>query len=204
MLISPAEHNQLLKKLGSYSSEPERYGCDFLFINRTGLVGVQRKTCHDLVASLYDNRMARELTAMESLDQGVLLIEGNWEWYKGRSLVVKGYNKPQYYGVMLSIQAQGVWVAETEGIEHTAEWLRQAELWFSKSEHDSLLRRPKPKVPKEIHILQHFPGISLTRAKAIFTYFGRVPLRWDTTPEEMGKVPGIGKVTVDKLWNVLK
>src|SRR5262245_28190388 len=131
MLVSPAEHNHLLARLGNYSSEPERYGCDFLFINRTGLVGVQRKTVSDLVASLYDNRFQRELVMWEGLDQAVLLIEGDWKWYKGRSLTVRGYNKPQYYGLMLSVQAQGVWVAETEGIEHTAEWLRQAELWFS-------------------------------------------------------------------------
>jgi ERCC4-type nuclease len=140
---------------------------------------------------------------MTQLDQAVLLIEGHWHWRNGVH-IRSGYTLQEYNGLLLSVQSFGVWVVTTECIEDTAAYLLQMERWFAKSEHNSLLRKPKAKVPEAIHILQHFDGISLTRARAIYEYFGRVPLIWDTTREEMMKVPNLGKITVEKLWKALQ
>lgn len=203
MLISPMEHHPLLSCLGTNSPECERLGVDFLILSPNGLVGIQRKAVADLVSSLRDGRLQRELRQMVELDQAVLLIEGSWKWNRKGVHERTGYSRKEYNGLVLSVQSFGIWVVTTESIEDSAEYLRQMELWFQKLEHESLLRKPKAKVPEAIHILSHFDGVSLTRAKAIYDHFGKVPLRWDTTKEEMLKVPHLGKITVEKLWKAI-
>lgn len=203
MLVSPMEQQPELKALGTSSSEVERYGVDYLMITPNGLVGIQRKAVADLVASIRGDRLQRELRQMTELDQAVLLIEGHWGWDKHGVHYRTRYTRKEYNGLVLSVQSFGIWVVTTESVEHTAEYLSQMEGWFSKAEHESLLRKPKAKVPEGVHILQHFDGISLTRAKAIYDYFGRVPLSWEVTKDQMLHVHGLGKVTVDKMWRAL-
>lgn len=204
MLVSPMEQQPELKSLGISSSSVEPYGVDYLFLTPHGLVGVQRKAVSDLVSSLRDGRLQRELRQMVDLDQAVLLIEGHWKWNRRGVHERTGYSRKEYNGLVLSVQSFGIWVVVSDSVEDTAGYLLQMESWFAKPEHESLLRKPKSKVPEALHILSHFDGISLTRAKAIHEWFGRVPLRWDTTKEELLKVPGLGKVTVDKLWKALQ
>lgn len=204
MLVSPMEHHPLLSSLGMNSPECEKLGVDFLYLTMHGLVGVQRKAVSDLVSSLRDGRLQRELRQMVELDHAVLLIEGHWKWSKRGVHERTGYSRREYNGLVLSVQSFGIWVVTSESVEDTADYLLQMESWFAKPEHESLLRKPKAKVPEAIHILSHFDGISLTRAKAIYEWFGRVPLRWDTTKEEMLRVPGLGKVTVEKLWKAIQ
>lgn len=204
MLISPMERHPLLSSLGTNSDQCEKLGVDFLLVSKSGLIGIQRKAVSDLVASLRDTRLSRELDLMKQLDQAVLLIEGDWHWNRKGVHERSGYTLREYQGLLLSVQSFGVWVVTTQSIEETSNYLMQMEGWFSRTTHESLLRRPKAKVPEGIHILQYFDGISLTRAKAIYDYFGKVPLRWDVTKEEMLKVPNLGKITVEKLWKALQ
>jgi ERCC4-type nuclease len=198
----------MLRLLGESSSEVEKYGADFMWTCPRGVVGIQRKAVADLVASLRGDRVQRELLQQEKLDQAIWLIEGDWDWrYDGSGRLVSEklhYSFAEYQGFVMSIQNYGHWVVTTDDVSQTADYLVQAERWFQKTDHDSLLRRPKARVPQGIHILQHFDGISLTRAKAIYSYFGLVPLTWTVTREEMAKVPGIGKVTVEKMFKALQ
>lgn len=206
MLVSPQEHDPLLRALGQSHQLCERLGVDFLFYGKTGLIGVQRKRVDDLVASIRgDDRLARELGQMESLSQAVVCIEGAWRWKpNGESLRVRGFTRAQYHGVILALQAAGVWVMTTADTAETAAVLAQAETWFAHAEHDSLRRRKKPGGSREgdwrdAHLLSSFEGVSLKRAKAIREHFGRVPLRWDCTETELTAVPGIGRVTARRL-----
>ena len=183
----------------------ESYGVDFLFPSKLGLVGIQRKTCADLIASVRGDRIQREIVQMCSggLDYAFLLIEGNWDWDDrakqwGRNR--SKYSQSEFYGFLLSIQSHGILIEYTEDQYGTAACLRTMEGWFNKDgDHDSLLRKPKAKVSPELHILQHFDGISLARAKAIYHHFGFLPLMWRVTREEMAAVPGLGKTSVAKL-----
>jgi ERCC4-type nuclease len=180
----------------------ETYGVDFLFPTKLGLVGVQRKTCDDLVASLRGDRMQREIVQMSSagLDYAVLLIEGQWGW----SHSPRTYTQAEFIGFMLSVQSHGILIMYTEDTSGTAKALTGIERWFNKDgEHDSLLRRPKARVSPELHVLQYFDGISLGRAKAIFHHFGKVPLAWICSKEEMVQVPGMGRKTVENMGHLV-
>lgn len=198
------ERHPLLTCLGPTSPECEKIGSDFLFPSPHGLIGIQRKAVSDLVSSLRDRRLPREIVQMEGLDHAFLIVEGDWDWdWEGISRRT-GYTLSEYRGLVMSMQIiHGIHVLTTDSIEETAETLRHMEVWFSKKEHGSLLRMPKAKVAAELHILQYFDGISLTRAKAIYDWFGRVPLQWTVTRKAMQDVPGLGKVTVDKLFKIL-
>jgi ERCC4-type nuclease len=199
------ERHPLLTTLGENSAECEKLGADFLFPSINGLVGVQRKAVSDLVSSLRDRRLPREIVQMEELDHAILIIEGDWQWnYEGISGRT-GFSIQEYRGLVFGLQFEhDIRVLTTANVEETAEVLVHLERWFNKTEHGSLLRVPKAKVDPRLHLLQYFDGISLTRAKAIFDWFGRVPLRWDVTKEEMTAVPSLGKVTVEKMWKVLE
>jgi ERCC4-type nuclease len=182
----------------------ESYGVDFLFPSKMGLCGVQRKTCADLIASVRGDRMQRELIQMSTsgLDYAFMLVEGNWDWEarKRRWGTRSNFTLQEFTGFLLSVQNFGVLVMYTEDQYGTAQVLRTMESWFNKGgDHDSLLRRPKAQVSPELHILQHFEGISLARAKTIYHHFGYLPLMWRVTKEQMAAVPGLGKVSVEKL-----
>lgn len=209
MLVSPAEHDPLLKSLGTVSQECERLGSDFLILSPNGLVGIQRKATVDLVASLRDRRLQRELVQMEALDHAILIVEGTWRWTTDYRDERTGYSLGEYRGLVLSLQMEHhIQVFETRDKPETAELLTHMEPWFSKKEHGSLLRVPKAKVDSRLHILQYFDGLSLTRAKAIFDHFGRVPLTWSCTKEEMSEVRCNGRrmpaKMIDNLWKVLQ
>ena len=79
---------------------------------------------------------------------------------------------------------------------------------MSASKHKSLMTRPKD-IRDEWggynardfarYFLQGFPGIGSERAVSIFDHFGRVPLRWDVTEEDLRGVPMIGEKTAASL-----
>lgn len=210
--MSPAEPAQL-RALGEVSLKTEEYGCDFLYVTRVGLVGVQRKEYGDLLASVTGDRLYRELLLMKRLDQAVLLVEGRPQWTNdGQLLSRQQWTLAQHVGLLSSIQSEGVWVHYTSNLAESAMVLQRVAGWFNKDTHTSLLSRPKPQtswgfrtdVDWACHVLMSFPNIGPQTAKNIYHHFGNcVPLRWECTEEELMKVPGVGKVRAKKLMEAL-
>lgn len=215
MLVSPAEFHPLLSALGDNSPEVEARGCDFLFVGATGLVGVQRKEVKDLVNSIQsDNRMCIELGQIAGSDLAhvVFIIEGNWVWVDGVSMVT-GYTRAQLDGVVLALQAEhGVVVMMTESVVDTAETLGRIESWFTKSVHGSLQVRKKSRAVwgtsklREYRLFwwQAFPGVSYGRAVMLDEHFeGQLPFQFTCTHADLLACKGIGKVTAEKIWGAL-
>lgn len=209
MLVSGAEPRQflVLSGDGTYSSEPEKYGADFMFFPRGQRCAVQRKETTDLVASLRDDRIARELAQMRALDQAILLVEGDWKWNKAgesqrRDAKYKaGFTKAHYDGVAMSFQAQGVWVVTSTDIDDSIGMLRRIERFLSRDDHRSLSVRPKVQSDLwgtarsrdwSIHLLQSFEGISVVTAGAIYDQLG-CPLQWTCTEADLLAISGVGK-----------
>lgn len=209
MLVSPAE-DAPLRSLGQSSSEPEKYGADFLWlVPKVGLCGTQRKRVDDLVASLRDGRLAKELGQMAQLARAVLIIEGDWRWLPhGQSATIRygKFFRKQYRGLVMSIQAMGVWVVETLNMEDTAEALRQLEDHFQPGPPSSLLRRPNAKgkwgaADSEewgCHWWMTFEGIGPTQAKRLYAALG-IPVIWTCTLKDLMAVEGIGKVRATRM-----
>lgn len=214
MLISPTEPPSL-RALGETSSMVESFGCDYLFFTPLGMVGVQRKEISDLVASVRDGRLTREIALMGQLVIKVLLIEGEPKWNQDGELLSlhSSWTLSQHQGLVWSLQLNGFWIGSVPTIASTALYLSQFEKWLSKDRHDGLITRPKPnsnyglrsKRDFSLHILQSFDGIGPGVAGNIYDAFGRVPLEWSVSEDELvGRVHGLGKGRVRKMFDALK
>ena len=214
MLISPTEPPKL-KRLGKTSSKPEEFGCDFLFVHKGKMTGVQRKKFpEDLLSSLKDGRVYSQLQKMQKLDRVVVLLEGYGKWTSEGRLLDAAFTREQLYGTVLSLAFEyGVEVFQVRDMHETIRFLKELDSWGKKGKHTSFMRRPGPQKDSwgkrtdqmyALHILQSFDGVGPGRAKAIFDHFGRVPIRWDLEGwEEIAKVKGIGKETAKKVWRSL-
>lgn len=198
---SPTEQNVAFKDFPS-SSLPETKGADFLFsVPEFGFVGVQRKELRDLVASLRDGRLAKEIGQMESLAMKVLVIEGRPGWTRdGESSRASGWSITQQNGLIYSLFLKNFLVLTTEDAYNTSRSILQLKNYLLKSGgHSSLERRPKavgtwgrPNSREfAIHVLQSFPGVGPDLAKRIYDRFG-LPLRWTIDVLELQTLDGIG------------
>src|SRR5215467_6397845 len=211
MLVSPTEPAPF-RVLGQTSSVPEMYGVDFLlFAPGVGKVGVQRKEVADLVASLLDDRLSKEVLQSRSLDLKMLIVEGNIAWTNDGFLL--GTRSPltraQFLGILWSLQSEGFWITCSDSTTDSIELLSLYARWIAKPEHKSLLSRKKS--PKnlygtrgsedwQIHFLQGLPGLGYERAKAVVEYYGGLPLAWTGT---LSAVPGIGVQLSTRLSHLL-
>lgn len=211
MLVSSAEPASL-RTLGTYSPLPEQMGADFLIPCPLGMVGVQRKEIHDLIASRGDGRLARELAQMKQLDQAILLVEGKLRWTSDGLLSTSRtkWTRAMHLGLLLSIQSNGVWVTSSESLQDSREYLSHLESWMMKENHKGINIRPKPQTKWGqlndrdfgIHVLQSFDSIGPGVAGAIFDRFG-VPMKWTVTQKDLETVPGVGPKRAAKMYRTL-
>lgn len=208
IFVSPAERPAALRALGPSAGWVEDYGVDFFWIAHSETFGVQRKDVKDLVASLHDGRLAKELAQMEQLHHPMLIVEGDWKWEKGlskrRGLT---FSRAQYVGIVCAVQYEhGLTIMETRSVQDTADTISRVASWTAKAEHGSLrYRPPAPSSPHEraVWVLQGF-GLGRKTAEAILNHYGKLPLTLDTTFTELCQVPGVGPkraATLMELFN---
>src|SRR3974390_1283048 len=142
MLVSPSEPPEL-RALGPTSTLCEQRGVDFLFASTLGPVGVQRKEISDLLASVYDGRLAREVAQMAALPYKVVLCEGETRWTTDGFLLStnRGWTRSQHDGLLWSLQLHGCWLASTSDLDDTVAWLARFERWCLKKTHHGVLGR---------------------------------------------------------------
>src|SRR5262245_33884849 len=212
MLVSPTEP-KVFQGLGKTSSTPERYGVDFLWVSPAGLVGVQRKELKDLVSSLHDGRLAKELGQMTDLDIAVLVVEGRPQWTtESYLLAVRNFTQVQFQGLLFSIQMQGVWYLNTDGSQDTYRLIGSLEKFLSKERHGHLRSRPKANGAWGtannrvwgIHLLQSFRGIGAEVAGRIYDEYKGVPLQWTTDEHELQLVKGVGRIRAERMIESLR
>ena len=213
--VAPTEPTAL-KAMGRVGWLPERFGCDVLWMAGGSRFGIQRKEWHDLLSSVEDGRLGKEVGMMAAASvRGVLVIEGSVRW-TSEGQIVTGFGRPwtreQWFGVQLGVQLEGGWVVHTASLADTVAFVREFNTWTKKASHGSLAARPGPKglwgtraTDRDWakHLLTGFPGIGPTAADRIFEQFGRAPIRWDCAKEELMAVPGLGPKKVATIWRAL-
>lgn len=219
MLIAPTEPLPI-RALGRTHSLPEKRGVDVLFAAGGRWVGVQRKEIHDLVASVRDGRLHREVQQMGTCLAGgglgiaVLVVEGRFTWTVDGEWIEQGYRwtRRQHRGLLWSVRSRGIWVETTSNADDTAGLCRDLEAWAKKDRHSSLDHRPGPvgmwgkATTREYasHVLQGFEGVGPELAGRILDHFGRLPIGWLVTAADLEAVHGIGKVKAKKLIGALE
>lgn len=153
---------------------------------------------------------------MRRLDISVLIIEGRFRFSADGNLPTswgRQWTQKQIYGVLWSLQSEGIWVVEVDNATQFARYVEMLRAWVSKPRHRFGDRRGN--APKELWgttrsardfatwLLQGFPGIGPEMAERIYDHFGRLPWGWTCSRDEMMEIEGIGEKTVEKLWKVM-
>lgn len=209
MKVSPTERHPF-SALGETSSLPEKYGVDFWWVARGKTWGVQRKRFpEDFLSSLTDGRLTKELGQMSQLDHPVILLEGLGTWTDSGMLVDQKFHLGQLYGWMMScFWEKGVPVFRVKSQRDALHFIDRMEAWSQRESHWSLSRRPKAKSDMwgrrgsreyGVHLLQSFEGVGPAVAEAIYDHFGKAPLVWAVSKEELMEVPGVGPKIAERL-----
>lgn len=225
LIISPAEPRWLKDRLEQmfpavhYMQLPERRGVDVCWRALGCWWGVQRKQIDDLVSSLKDGRLQREVAQMTA-DNGVsmphLIVEGQIRFTSEGVLIRDGwgqdFTRRQWRGLMWSLQQAGISITYATTQRETVEIIADLYAWSQKERHGSLRSRPGPEVGEwgtrgsrawQRHLLQGFDGIGPEIADAIVEHFGGVPLQWTADVVEMLAVKGLGPKRVETLLRAL-
>jgi ERCC4-type nuclease len=216
ILVSPTERqlHTILSGSGEkwkISSLPEQHGCDILTLTKSGVIGFQRKTFPDLVASLQDGRLYYELNQLQCsalLHSGFLVVEGNANrtsddtFYSEANISVSTFRS-----IVAKFSNYGIATLHSFSPDDTIRACFQVSSYVS-SGRAGTIHRPK-QVTNEwgrtdsktyaVFLLQSFPGIGPKVAAAIYDHFGGVPLEWTVTPAELALVPGIGRRRAESL-----
>jgi ERCC4-type nuclease len=182
-------------------------------------LAIQRKTYpDDLLASLDDGRLAREMALLTRTEYPVLLLEGQPSWTSdGHLMRTHGsrWTRAQLRNLTRSVAlVHGVAVEHTADITDTVSAIQEFEAWFRKDVHRSLLARSKrtyrdswgtsDKRDFARFFLQGLPGVGSVLAEAMYDHFEKVPVSWGCTFDELKAVPGIGDKRAKALWETLQ
>lgn len=212
--VSPSEPASL-RDYYITSSAPEKYGVDILFATIRGLIGVQRKTPEDFVASVRDGRIGKQTALADELHIKAIFIEG-YPIFTSDGEIVNRYARftaNQWYAVLFSLRQDGWWIVQCRDrsdLIHQIELLRR---WSIKKRHGSLNVRPGPNRDSwgrtsnrkwGVHVLTSLPGVGQGTAENIYDRFKRVPLRWDELEKDILQVKGVGMQTWKKMCKFIK
>lgn len=194
-------------------SKPEAHGCDFMWRARGNWYGTQRKELADLLASMQDGRLSKELGQMAGgVTRGWIVIEREPRFTLDGVLMDDAWrhNRPftqqAWISLLASIHDAGVGTFVGPNMAATATTTIGLVNWSEKAHHGTSTARPGPTSPwgtagsREygLHLLQGLPGIGPEVAGAIYDRFGGVPLAWTCSEKELLQVAGMGKGRVAK------
>ena len=221
VLVSPAEPASVKLKIdGTVSTKPEEFGVDFMWASHGLWFGVQRKRFpDDMMASLLDGRLQKELGQMQGLERAFILLEGFGTWTTDGK-VVNQYIDLDFstmFSFMASVSTSfNVPVYRVKDENELVQGVLALQKWSDKGKHvagkSSLSSRPNAKskwghADNEdwaLHFLQGMKGVGPVQAKALYDHFGGIPMRWIVDgPEDFESIPGIGKVRAKALWRAL-
>ena len=191
-------------------SLPEKHGCDILVPTNVGIVGFQRKTLPDLVASLQDGRLYYELgqlNASATVSYSYLIIESALTTTTDGNFIEANLSVSTLRSITTKFHVHGIGWFYTRNTADTIACALSVSRYLS-SGNAWAVHRPKQlsnawgQVTSEsysLFLLQSFPGIGPKVAKAIYDHFGTVPLAWTVTAAQLAAVPGIGRKRAEAL-----
>jgi ERCC4-type nuclease len=103
---------------------------DYLLFDQDGhSIGIERKEIKDLLGSLAQNKLKRQLDSLRQYDRGILLIEGHWLVLKDGTLCVhnkrSAWQPASIQAILLALQEQtGAKVLHTANYDETLITLR--------------------------------------------------------------------------------
>lgn len=217
LLVAPTEP-PVLRQLGLTTPVVETWGADYGWSAHGQRVGIQRKAFDDLLASLTDGRLQKELVQLQVCPIRWLVVEGRPHW-TGDGWLADGrrWQRKNIRALLWSLQVRWqIGVDWTDDVTDTGVWLAQFQQWTRKPDQgmagSTLARRPPPigVWGSATHaewgqwLLQSFPGIGPKVAQAIWQQFGGLPLQWTVDAKALQQVVGVGPHRAQTLWQALQ
>ena len=166
------------------------------------VITVERKTAKDFLISIIDGRLFKQLSNLKKYcTNPILLIEGNpyKTDHKFDRMAIKG----------ALISAQTIWYVPVI-FSRSKEDSRDILLMISRQIETCIdvvpLRggyRPKRLKSKQLYILQGLPQVGPKLAKRLIKHFKSVSNVMHASVQALSEVDGIGKVTAEKIQEVL-
>jgi DNA excision repair protein ERCC-4 len=197
------------------SSIPEKHGCDLIIPTKSGIIGFQRKTLPDLVASLQDGRLYYELNqinASATITQAFLCIESSFSTTVDNTQYTEA-NIPvaTVRSIVAKFAHHGVGYLPTASPRDTVTAAYGVARYLSSGRAGDV-HRPKQlsnswgqtdSKAYGLFLLQSFPGVGPKVAEAIYDHFNGVPIRWAVNAGELALVPGVGRKRAEALCAAL-
>jgi len=204
----PSIIEEEFRKLGNMIIQRQRLEAgDYLFDED---LLVERKTIPDFCASIKDGRLFNQVKKIAfGKIPACYILEGKKKQFKETD-----FTSQAIQGILLSISvAFKIPILNTKNSEETVAVMLQCYKQINKSsmqypkfypKNSPFKKRQHPLLSQKIHILEGFPGIGTDRAERLLMKFGNLQAVFTAEDEELLKVPGLGKKTVERLIEVLK
>jgi len=204
----PLTLEEAFQKMGNMIIRRQRLESgDYLF---DGDLLVERKTIPDFCHSIKDGRLFRQVKNLTRCKvPACLILEG-----KNRLFKETDFSPQAIQGILLSISlAFRLPILRTKNSQETVQVMLQCFKQLTKDRLEDIRFNPRissfkkksnPLLAQRIHILEGFPGIGTDRAERLLKKFGNLHAVFTAEDEELLKVPGFGKKTVDRLREILK
>ena len=195
-------------------------GYDIKLFTKIGTIGIERKKIPgDLISSVDDGRLGREILAMrDDTDFQVILLHGRIRYDKDGTVHLAKKVKSYWTEVAINNLLRTIEYVECCFLEYAANnydlirVLHELQEYLDKGKHMSLKGRPSiqknwiipTKEEKVMYFYQGLPGIRVARAREIYNYFPAPLELFCATPVDIAKVPGIGKNTAKGIYNFLR
>lgn len=183
---------------------PMEFG-DYLIKGHQITALVERVTANGLLGDIETGRITEKLQGCASeADLVFLVIEGDFP-------VESLWNAEAIEHFCLSASLRWChYICDTMGPEQSGKAILGWDRYLNKEKHDLHLARTRPftmgkgDVSTGAYILSGFPGVGVTKAQSIMEYCEKIPLAWIISARELAQVPGFGKKSARKLWEVLR
>ena len=171
---------------------------DYLCSDR---VAIERKTSPDLVSSIMDQRLFKQLSELkQNFEKPVLLIEGNNFYERITPNALRG----ALASVALDFSIPILWTRDEKETAGMIFWLARREQ-FDSGRELAIRGEKKERGLKQMQefLVAGLPEISNTRARALLKKFSTPERIFMASREELKEVDGVGEKIAQKIRDVL-
>ena len=218
ILIDSNDYIHLGKYLRNSVTVVPSMGFDILLVTNTAEIPIERKKIpSDLLSSITDGRLDREISAMrQASDIQVILLHGKFVYKNDGTLRMRGKSRWTRKGVRNLIRTlkfiEGVYIEWADSLEDLVAVVYEMEEYFNKSTHQSLhtraglgaYRQTTPYSERVKYFYQGLPSIKVSRARALHSMFPTPMSLYQADISDISDIHGFSTVSATRIYNFLR
>ena len=219
IVITTNEPREIKNLFGEQALESPMGFDMLLYTSKTPLPIERKKVPGDLLASVTDGRLAREISAMREVSQFfVVLLHGTIIYRKDDSVYMYGnkgrnWTKKGVRNLLRTLQfVEGAYIEYASTDEELVQVVNELQEYFDRQYHLSFRLRPSfqtnwimpTRQEKVIYFFQGLPGISAIRAKSLSEKFPSPLNLYQASVDDITQISGLGNVLATRIYNFLR